>query len=170
VADIAEIIPEVREKLPDLEPPPVLEPEQAPFRLLDSITGFLKSAAQSQPLILVIDDLHWADKPSLLLLQFMAREMGGSRLLLVGCYRDAELSREHPLSSTRSSAFFGIEDPVPPASHMINEYVEPRASPNCDLEIGLDDPLIASQLLPDLFLFERAIDMLPSLAQLHGDG
>lgn len=80
-ADIAEIIPEVREKLPVLEPPPALEPEQARFRLFDSITGFLKNAAQSQPLVLVLDDLHWADKPSLLLLQFLAREIGGSRLL-----------------------------------------------------------------------------------------
>ena len=97
-ADIAGIIPEVREKLPDLEPPPALEPDQARFRLFDSITGFLKNAAHSQPLVLGLDDLHWADKPALLLLQFLAREISGSRLLLVGCYRDAELSREHPLS------------------------------------------------------------------------
>ena len=56
--------------------------------------------ALSQPLMLVLDDLHWADKPSLLLLQFLGREMGGSRLLVVGTYRDVELSRQHPLSET----------------------------------------------------------------------
>ena len=99
-ADIAEILPELREKLTGLETPPVLEPEQARFRLFDSITTFLKNAAQSQPLMLVLDDLHWADKPSLLLLQFLTREMGGSRLLVVGTYRDVELSRQHPLSET----------------------------------------------------------------------
>ena len=109
-ADIAEIIPEVRGKLPDLEPPPALEPEQARFRLFDSITTFLKNAAQSQPLVLVLDDLHWADKPSLLLLQFLARQLAESRLLVLGCYRDVELSRQHPLSETlaqlsRLSAF-----------------------------------------------------------------
>jgi predicted ATPase len=97
-ADIAEIIPEVRQKLPDPEPPPSLEPEQARFRLFDSITTFLKNAAQSQPLMLVLDDLQWADKPSLLLLQFLARQLADSRLLVVGCYRDVELSRQHPLS------------------------------------------------------------------------
>jgi predicted ATPase len=97
-ADIAEIIAEVREKLPGLEAPPALEPEQARFRLFDSIATFLKNAAQTQPLVLVLDDLHWADKPSLLLLQFLARQLAGSRLLLVGCYRDVELSRQHPLS------------------------------------------------------------------------
>jgi predicted ATPase len=97
-ADIAEVVSEVQGKLPSLEPPPALPPEQARFRLFDSIATFLKSAAQSQPLMLVLDDLHWADKPSLLLLQFLARQLGESHLLAVGCYRDLELSRQHPLS------------------------------------------------------------------------
>jgi predicted ATPase len=97
-ADIAEVVSEVRSKLPSLEPPPALQPDQARFRLFDSITTFLKNAAQSQPLMLVLDDLHWADKPSLLLLQFLARQLTESHLLVVGCYRDLELSRQHPLS------------------------------------------------------------------------
>jgi len=100
-ADIAEVVSDVKERLPDLRPPPQLEsPEQARFRLFDSITAFLKSASQKQPLVLVLDDLHWADQPSLLLLQFIARELGNSRLLLVGTYRDMELSRQHPLAET----------------------------------------------------------------------
>ena len=99
-ADIAEIVPEIRGKLPDLEPSPALEPEAARFRLFDSIANFLKNASQSQPLMLVLDDLHWADRSSLGLLEFLARELGESRLLLVGCYRDTELSRQHPLSVT----------------------------------------------------------------------
>ena len=99
-ADIAEIVPEVRQKLPDLAPPPYLDPEQARFRLFDSIAAFLKNAASSQPLLLILDDLHWADKPSLLLLEFLARQMVESRLLVVGTYRDMELSRQHPLSET----------------------------------------------------------------------
>ncbi|MCH8282927.1 MAG: AAA family ATPase, partial [Chloroflexi bacterium] len=73
-------------------------PEQARVRLLDSIATFLKTASQRQPLVLVLDDLHWADQPSLLLLQFVARELGGTRLLLIGTYRDMELSRQHPLA------------------------------------------------------------------------
>ncbi len=99
-AAIAESFPELRQKLSGLEPPPTLEPEQARFRLFDSITFFLKNVAQSRSTMLVLDDLHWADKPSLLLLQFLAREMAGSRLLVVGTYRDMELSRQHPLSET----------------------------------------------------------------------
>jgi DNA-binding CsgD family transcriptional regulator len=99
-ADIAEVVPEVKERLPELEPPPALEPEQARFRLFDSITKFFQQAAQGQPLMMVLDNLHWADRPSLLLLEFLAQEMAESRLLLVGTYRDAELTRRHPLAQT----------------------------------------------------------------------
>ena len=98
--DIAEIVPDIRGKLPDLEKPPALEPQAAGFRLFDSITTFLKDAAQNQPLMLVLDDLHWADRSSLSLLEFLARELGESRLLLVGCYGDTGLSRQHPLAET----------------------------------------------------------------------
>ena len=99
-ADIAEIVPEIRRKLTDLEPPPPLQPEQARFRLFDSIVSFWKSAARSQPLMLVLDDLHWADEPSLLLLSFLAQQLADSCIFVVGCYRDVELSRQHPLSDT----------------------------------------------------------------------
>src|SRR5919106_2132289 len=100
-ANIAEIIPEVHAKLSDLNPPPALgSPGEARFRLFESITAFLKNAAQTQPLVLVLDDLHWADQPSLLLLQFLAQQLGESRLLVLGAYRDIGLSRQHPLSET----------------------------------------------------------------------
>ena len=97
-ADIAEVVSDVRERLPGLPAPLQLEPDQARFRLFDSIAAFLKTASQRQPLVLVLDDLHWADQPSLMLLQFVARELGGARLLVVGTYRDMELSRQHPLA------------------------------------------------------------------------
>ena len=102
-ADIAEIVPGIRGKLTDLETPPALEQEQARFRLFDSITTFLKNAAQRQPLILVLDDLHWADRSSLLLLEFLAREIGASPFLLIGSYRDVEITRRHALSQTLGS-------------------------------------------------------------------
>ena len=102
-ANIADVIPEIHNKMPDLRPSPALEPEAARFRLFDSITTFLKNAAQNHPLMLVLDDIHWADKPSLLLLQFLVRELAqtqSGRLLVMGCYRDMGLSRQHPLSET----------------------------------------------------------------------
>jgi len=98
VVDIAQVVSEVRERIPNLAEPPQLDPEQARFRLFDSISMFLRSAAKAQPLVVVLDDLHWADKPSLLLLQHLAREIRGTRLLIVATYRDVELRRQHPLA------------------------------------------------------------------------
>jgi len=97
---VAEVVSEVRECLPGLQPAPSLEAEQARFRLFDSIASFLRRVSQRQPIVLMIDDLHWADKPSLLLLQFVARELEGSRILVLGTYRDVELGRTHPLAET----------------------------------------------------------------------
>ena len=99
-ADIAQVVSEIRERLPELPPPPALASEHARFRLFDAITVFVKNAAKVRPLVLVLDDLHWADKPSLLLLEFMARELRGARVLLLGTYRDVELGRQHPLVHT----------------------------------------------------------------------
>ena len=107
-ADIAEIVSTIREKQPDLEPPPTLEPEQARFRLFDSITSFWKNTARSQPTVLILDDLHWADRSSLLLLEFLVQEIETSPLLLLGTYRDLQVSRRHPLSQTLGSL---IRDP-----------------------------------------------------------
>lgn len=95
--EIGQIVPEVRDRFPDLPPPPQLEPEQARFHLFDAVTRFLKSAARDHPLVLVLDDLHWADKPSLLLLRFVGRELGNAPLLILGAYRDEEICRQHPL-------------------------------------------------------------------------
>jgi class 3 adenylate cyclase len=97
-ADIAQVVSQVRERLPGLPNPPPLDPEQARFRLFDSVTMFLKNSSQKQPLVVILDDLHWADKPSLLLLQFLAREMASARLLVLGTYRDVDVQRTHPLA------------------------------------------------------------------------
>ena len=98
-ADLALVVPELRHRFPNLPVIPGLEAEQARFRLFDSVTTFLKRAARRQPLVLLLDDLHWADKPSLLLLQFLGREMAETRLFVVGTYRDVEVDRAHPLAA-----------------------------------------------------------------------
>ncbi len=98
---IAEVVSDVKEKLPDIPQAVMIEdPESARFRLFDSIATFLKNTASSTPLVLMLEDLHWADKPSLVLLEFVARELANSRILIIGNYRDIELNRRHPLSVT----------------------------------------------------------------------
>jgi predicted ATPase len=99
-AEVAQLLPEVVEVMPGLEPPPSVDPETARFRLFDAVATFLRRAARETGLVVVVDDLHWADRSSLLLLEFVTRELAGSRLLLLGTYRDVEVSRRHPLSDT----------------------------------------------------------------------
>jgi DNA-binding winged helix-turn-helix (wHTH) protein/tetratricopeptide (TPR) repeat protein len=98
--DIAQIVPALRERLPDLPEPPLMQAEQARFRLFDSITSYLKNAAASEPHLLVLDDLHWADRASLLLIEFLANELRSSRLVVLGNYRVDEIHAEHPLVGT----------------------------------------------------------------------
>jgi tetratricopeptide (TPR) repeat protein len=99
-ADIAHIVPAVQERLPGVPPLPAREPEQARFCFFDSLTTFLRNASRRQPLVLVLDDLQAADRPSLLLLEFLASTATGARLLVIATYRDSEVGREHPLFRT----------------------------------------------------------------------
>ena len=97
--DIAEVFSELRDVIPGLpESSSAADGEQRRFRFFDSLTTFLKNASREEPLVLVLDDLHWADTPSLLFLQFVAREIQDARVLIIGTYRDVELGRRHPLS------------------------------------------------------------------------
>ena len=96
-AEIARLVPDVAERL-DIEPAEGGESEEERFRLFDSVTSFLVAAARDRPMVLVLDDLHWADEPSLLLLKYAASEVGSSGLLILGTYRDVELGRHHPLA------------------------------------------------------------------------
>jgi len=109
-ADIAQVIPELRERLPDLPAPPAIEPEHARFRFLDSTARFLEAAAARQPLVLVLDDLHWADGATLLLARFVARTLRDARLLLVGTHRPDEPPRDAALA--RDLAEFAREADV----------------------------------------------------------
>ena len=95
--EVARIVSEIRERA-QVEPRQSGDPEDDRWRLLQAVTTFLRNAAATQPIMLVIEDLHWADKGTLDLLVHLARNLSGSRLLVVGTYRDMEVDRAHPLS------------------------------------------------------------------------
>jgi hypothetical protein len=96
--EVATLVSEVRRRLPETPESIPLEGEAERIRLFESVASFVRNAAASSPLMIVLDDLHWADTPTLLLLQHLARTVGGERVLLVGTYRDVELERTHPLA------------------------------------------------------------------------
>lgn len=98
VTDIVQVLPELRERLGQRDEAAVDgDPEQRRFRLFDAIANFLRRAALERPLVVVVDDLHWADKPSMLLMQFLVRELAEARVLLLSTTRIAEVSPRHPL-------------------------------------------------------------------------
>ena len=68
---------------------------QSRFRLFDSVFGELRSAAEERPLLIILDDLHWADPASLMLLQFVAAELKAARVIIVGTYRDVDPPEPH---------------------------------------------------------------------------
>src|SRR5207247_8255460 len=91
---LAELVPELREDVSGVEQrPPSLEAEHTRFALFDAVAVFLKGAAVREPLVLVLDDLHGADPPSLALLHFLSREVHEARILVVGSYRDVDARR-----------------------------------------------------------------------------
>jgi class 3 adenylate cyclase len=91
------LAPELKAKLPDLPEPSPVPPEAEAYRLFQEATEFLLNASTSAPVLLVLEDLQWADKGTCSLLQHLARRPAGSRLLVTISCREAELERGHHL-------------------------------------------------------------------------
>ncbi|MEX0749977.1 MAG: AAA family ATPase, partial [Dehalococcoidia bacterium] len=98
--DIVVMLPEIPRRIPDLEESPQLEPEAERARLFDSINAWLRNAAETKPLVIFLDDLHWCDRPSLALLEQVARGIAEKKIVIAGTYRDVEVDRVHPLAQT----------------------------------------------------------------------
>lgn len=95
---LARLLPALRAIFPGLPAPAPLGAEEERFRLFDAVARWLQAAGQ-EPLVLALDDLHWADRDSLNLLRHVARLAPGARLLVLGTYRDPDpdLGPRHPL-------------------------------------------------------------------------
>ncbi len=96
---IARILSEIRERVqvPEIEP---ASPEEERYQLLQGVSEFLSNAAAARPMLIVLEDLHWADRGTLDLLLHLSRNLQGARILVLGTYRDVDLERSSPLSST----------------------------------------------------------------------
>ena len=94
---LAQLVPEAATALGSPGAPPALDGESARFQLSQAVMAALTTAGADRPLVVVIDDLHWADTASLALWAFVAVRLQGTGLLLVGTYRPDELSPHHPL-------------------------------------------------------------------------
>ena len=96
-ADLARLVPSIATRL-DLGDTFRADPETERYRLFEAVASFLARTASGAPVVFFIDDLHWAARPTLLLLRHLARHRAGERILVVATYRDTDLGRGHPLS------------------------------------------------------------------------
>ncbi len=98
-AELTRLVPEITTRFPDLrERTASGDPEVDQYRLFEAVDSWLAAAAGTAGLVLVLDDIHWAAKPTLLMLRHVLRSATQSRLLIVATYRDTDLDRTHPLS------------------------------------------------------------------------
>ncbi|HYP47367.1 MAG TPA: AAA family ATPase, partial [Thermoleophilaceae bacterium] len=98
--ELARLVPALTRRQPDAPPPTQTDPETERYLLFAAVLGLLELASEESPVVLVLDDLQWADRPTLALLAHAVAETHGSRLLLLATYRDTDLSRDHPLTDT----------------------------------------------------------------------
>jgi predicted Ser/Thr protein kinase len=101
--EIATIVPSLRRVYPDIPPAADVPADQQRRLLFNAFLEFLQTAADKSPAVTLFDDLHWADEPTLQLLQHLAPHVGSMRVLLVGTYRDVELDVKKPFARTLES-------------------------------------------------------------------
>ena len=92
-AALVRIAPRLAQLLPDLGPPPTLQPDEERFRLLDAAAQFFTALSGRATVLLVLDDLHWADAGTAMM-RHLARTCGQRRLLIAGAYRTTETAGE----------------------------------------------------------------------------
>lgn len=97
-AELGQLMPELVRRITDLPVPAPMNVDGQRYRLFEAVRALLSAASSVRPMVVMFDDLHWADKPTLLMLRHLVRSSDASALCLVGTYRDSELARTHPLA------------------------------------------------------------------------
>jgi len=99
-SDIARLLPELKRRFSDIPEPFELPPEQHRRFLFKNVLEFLQRSCQDAPMVMLLDDLHWADESSLLLLEHIAPQLSGMPILMLGTYGDVELDVSKPFEKT----------------------------------------------------------------------
>ncbi len=99
-SELSRLVPTLASRVPGLPPSKATDADTERYLLFAAVVGLLASISMSQPVVLVLDDLQWADKGSLLLLRHLVAAEQSMRVLILGTYRDSELSRSRPLLDT----------------------------------------------------------------------
>jgi tetratricopeptide (TPR) repeat protein len=101
--ELARLLPALRRRMPELPRTEGEDAETERYRLFESVAGLLAELSGRRPVVIVLDDLQWADRPTLMLLRHLARARQAARLSIVGAYRATE-----PWSEGFASAMVGL--------------------------------------------------------------
>ena len=97
--NLARLVPVLGERVPDLAVAREGDPETERYLLYAAVASLLEDAGGQEPVLLILDDLQWADQPTLSLLRHVLSSSASSRLMIVAVYRESDLSRDHPLTA-----------------------------------------------------------------------
>jgi len=97
-SEVARLMPELRTLYPDIPPPIQLPPEQQRRFLFNAFRSYVERASRVTPVVVVFEDLHWADEPTLLLLQHFSQIISTSPVLVICTYRDVDLEATRPFA------------------------------------------------------------------------
>jgi tetratricopeptide (TPR) repeat protein len=100
--ELTRLVPGLRTRVPGLPEPVQTDEDTERRRLFDAVAAWIQAAGGGQPAVLVVDDLHWADRATLLALRHLLRSEEVRNVLVIGTYRDTDLDRAHPLAAMRA--------------------------------------------------------------------
>ena len=158
LAAVAALLPEIRSRVPKLPEVAALDAESERIRLFEALNRCLAGLAAPRPLLVVLEDLHWAQSATIALLDFLVRHVAGVPIMIVATYRDDETPRPHPLhrlhremratgtAQSLSLTPFSLGD----VREAIETLPEVRDCPPASLLDASDgNPLFLSQLVAD---------------------
>jgi class 3 adenylate cyclase/tetratricopeptide (TPR) repeat protein len=97
-SEVSRLAPGLRDRFSVLTATRESDPETERYLMYAAVAGLLAGAGEREPLLLIIDDLHWADGPTLSLLRHIVSAGASMPVMVIGTYRDSDLSRDHPLT------------------------------------------------------------------------
>jgi DNA-binding SARP family transcriptional activator len=159
LAELSRLVPALREYVPTRTARELSDPQTDRFRFFEAVASTLMDAAAGQRVLVVLDDLHWADQPTLLLLRHVIRAVPLSGPQILGAFNDTEVSRRHPLRELLSDlrrerpaeqlALLGLDEPA------VKELVAAAGAGDDEVATGLHrltdgNPLLLHELLDEM--------------------
>ncbi|HEY3587638.1 MAG TPA: BTAD domain-containing putative transcriptional regulator, partial [Myxococcaceae bacterium] len=140
LAELSRLVPRLREFAPPLEADSG-DAESSRFRFFEAVAATLNQLAAVEPTLLVVDNLHWADEPTLLLLRHVLRSTDDERLGVIAMYSDTEVPPNHPVRSMLADCR---------ASHPVETVHLRGLSPTAVAALARNFPKASLDLVPQL--------------------